>query len=461
MANASVSGHPSQQAAAAALAQDAHSSFPPVMTNEILQVLGELGLAVTADDIAKPTLAVTTKVFMAFLDSLSGTNQEWIEERAKMVNQLDYREIYPDGLYWRIFYRELNELFIISQLRDFAFSDITRPQSKRFKRQLSALINFWRFKSDRMHEFEEFANEEIEREARRDELLRIAQVKRARIEEIKAQREAEREAVLALRQQNQASRETLMDLKTEQKKLMDDMEALKKEKQDLLTKQTDLLYQIQISSTEIRKLHSRIISSPKKLKGNLDMMHTQLNSDKKELSGEERRQRALELKRDVMMALETELKACVTLLETLDGEKSRIVKVRRERDEIQDIIEQHQTEIRDAEMKVTQLKRQIQSHTDRLQRLHKGFEDKRAAYEAKTESINAALTDLNRRKAEMMEKAKAKTGETNELVAEFDQLQAEYQAFCNERAQERNNICHLAEVYMVNIARAREIAFDV
>ncbi|KAK0527942.1 kinetochore-associated Ndc80 complex subunit nuf2 [Tilletia horrida] len=441
-------------------AQDASSSFPLLNTAEILPVLGELGLTISAEDIAKPTLAVTTKVFMAFLDSLSGSNQEWIEERAKMVNQLDYREIYPDGLYWRIFYRELNELLIASQVRDFAFSDIARPQTKRFKRQLSALVNFWRFKQDRMTEFVEIANEEIERETRRDNLLQQVELKRARIAEIKAQREAEREAVLALRAQNQAGKDVLMQLKLEQKKLMDRMEQLRKEKQELLQRQTDLHYQIQLAITDIRKLSGRTVTSPKKLKGSLDQMHEQLVSAKKDMAADEQTARALESKRDVLMGLESELKACITLLESLEVEKNRIAKERNMRDKVQEAIEQCQTDIRDADTVASQVTRQISSASDRQQRLKKAYDDKRAAYKAKMESTNAALLDLNRRKAEMMEKAKAKNRETAALEAEFDRLQEEYQAFCNERMQERNSICALAEFYMVSIARARHIDFD-
>ncbi|KAK0556600.1 kinetochore-associated Ndc80 complex subunit nuf2 [Tilletia horrida] len=453
-------GASSNAAAQGTLVQEVNSSFPLVKPAEILQVLAELGLTITEHDIAKPTLAITTKTFMAFLDSLSGCNQEWIEERAKMVNQLDYREIFPDGLYWRIFYRELNELFIASQLRDFAFSDITRPQSKRFKRQLSALINFWRFKSDRLQEFDNFANEEVEREARRNELLRVAQLKRARIEDIRAQREAERDSVLMLRKQNQASAETLKALKEEQSKRLNHMETLKKEKQDLLQKQTDLQYQIQLTVTDIRKLNGRIISSPKKLKGDLEHMSQQLLSCKADLDGEEKRARSLESKRDVMIALETELQACVSLLETLENEKNRIVEERRARDRTLEVIEQYRTQIRDADTILSQLRRQIQSATERLQRLKRGFDEKRSAYASKLQVTSASLNDLNRRKTEMMEEAKAKNRETAELEAEFDKLQEEYELFCNERMQERNTICHLAEVYIIGISRARDIEID-
>ncbi|KAE8211961.1 hypothetical protein CF319_g2607 [Tilletia indica] len=458
MANASTSLNPGQLAASAA--QDSHTSFPIVKNSEILQVLGELGLAVTADDIARPTLAVTMKCFIAFLDALSGTSSEWLEERARMVNQLDYKEIYPDGLYWRLFYRDIYTLLVLSEVRDFAYSDITRPQTKRFKRQLSALINFWRFRSDRVHEFEEIANEETERENTRIEKRQLEEMKALRVSALRAQREAERDTALQLRNQNGGFQAELVQLKVVQKKLLEDLDVAKKEKADAIQKLTDESYQMALVTTEIRKLNGRIISSPKKLKGSLNHLQQQLVNDKAELIAEERRSRALESKRDVLMGLETEMKACNALLETLDDERSRIVELRAERDKIQDRIEQYQTEIGDAEAKRAQYIRQSQSAEDRLQRLHKGYDEKRSAYQAKMEAAVAALHDLNQRKTELMEKAKAKNLETADLEAEFDRMQEDYKNFQNERMQERNAICHLAEVYIVGICRAREIPID-
>ena len=46
-------------------------------------------------------------------------------------------------------------MMVAAQVFDFHLQDLTRPQSKRFKRDLCALINFFRFRSDRLAEFDE------------------------------------------------------------------------------------------------------------------------------------------------------------------------------------------------------------------------------------------------------------------------------------------------------------------
>lgn len=55
-------------------------------------------------------------------------------------------------------------------VHDFQLQDLTRPTPKRFKRHMSALVNFFRFRSDRLAEFDELVLETEEMENRRIEL---------------------------------------------------------------------------------------------------------------------------------------------------------------------------------------------------------------------------------------------------------------------------------------------------
>ena len=53
-----------------------YTSFPAVSTEELLSVLHELNLSITAEDVARPQGAMVQKVYLAFLDTLAGTMQE-------------------------------------------------------------------------------------------------------------------------------------------------------------------------------------------------------------------------------------------------------------------------------------------------------------------------------------------------------------------------------------------------
>ncbi len=66
-------------------------------------------------------------------------------------HSLSHPELYTDALPEIKFFCLLSKLMTICGNSDFGFKDLQAPQSKRFKRQLSAVINFLKFKEDMQH----------------------------------------------------------------------------------------------------------------------------------------------------------------------------------------------------------------------------------------------------------------------------------------------------------------------
>lgn len=66
---------------------------------------------------------------------------------------------------------------------DFTLQDLTRPEPKRFRRHLSALINFVRFRADRVIEVDQFEAESNELVDRLNQLVEETEHTKARIEE--------------------------------------------------------------------------------------------------------------------------------------------------------------------------------------------------------------------------------------------------------------------------------------
>lgn len=64
---------------------------------------------------------------------------------------LTHPELYDDALPEIKFFCLLSKLMKICGNHDFGFKDLQAPQSKRFKRQLSAVINFLKYKEDMQH----------------------------------------------------------------------------------------------------------------------------------------------------------------------------------------------------------------------------------------------------------------------------------------------------------------------
>jgi hypothetical protein len=82
---------------------------------------------------------------------------------SSVIKNNNYPELYIDALPEIKFFILLTKLMTICGNTDFGFKDLQLPQSKRFKLQLSAVINFLKFKEDMQHLVEQ-GQDEVRRE---------------------------------------------------------------------------------------------------------------------------------------------------------------------------------------------------------------------------------------------------------------------------------------------------------
>ena len=107
------------------------------------------------------------------------------------------------------------EMMVCATIHDFCLQDMTRPSKIRFKRQLSALHNFWGHRHDRLVEFEDLTE--------RSEALLVE----------RDQEKAEEEEVKEILAHNEVLNNTLMKLKREQETGLRDLEALTDKKEQM------------------------------------------------------------------------------------------------------------------------------------------------------------------------------------------------------------------------------------
>lgn len=82
---------------------------------------------------------------------------------SSVIKNNNYPELYIDALPEIKFFILLTKLMTICGNTDFGFKDLQLPQYKRFKLQLSAVINFLKFKEDMQHLVEQ-GQDEVRRE---------------------------------------------------------------------------------------------------------------------------------------------------------------------------------------------------------------------------------------------------------------------------------------------------------
>ncbi|WFD35400.1 kinetochore-associated Ndc80 complex subunit nuf2 [Malassezia cuniculi] len=427
--------------AAAPSASDAHyTSFPAVRTDELLAVLHEMGVQVTAEDMARPQGAMAQTVYLAFLDTLSGVLPETLERlRAAAMANMEHADMLQDSVGWLIFFREVRAMMEAATVHDFCIQDLTRPQPKRFKRHMSALVNFFRFRSDRLAEFDEMVAETEDLEVQKLDLEdEIAQA-RTHITELRSLRAAEAPEVERLRAENLARSEELLSLKREQNRLLAEVDSLKNSKTALLQRQADTEHTQQQLAAEIAKLEARIATPPEDMAADVAAMEARVAGKRQALAESEQRVRELQGRLDVCTRRTNDIASLLGVIENVRTEMERQASEARALDAARSALASAESENGALAQRCEQLERQLGLGAERLARTKASLEEQRAAGRARLEALHERLQEVARARRERAAKIEACASECAALEARLEAMLQSHEAYYARMQLEKDN----------------------
>lgn len=195
-------------------------------------------------------------------------------------------------------------MMMAATINDFSVSDLNRPQAKRFKRQMSGLVNFFRFRTDREVEYEDVVHESEVLYDERDELSRSVRELKVQVE----RREAEHKASLAeadvKRRDNAKLKDTLYELRQEQDRLVEEADRGKMRQADLVKRQTEITYRMRLIDEELDSLNMRVQYSPQDLHSMIHELDGQHGAKAQALAEEEAKGASLAERIAVLSQLE-------------------------------------------------------------------------------------------------------------------------------------------------------------
>ncbi len=139
---------------------DRATSFPILKNSVILQIMEEVEIPLTESELIEPGRCKERirEVFARLLMLCWGMTDESALSAlpSRLTNNKNnskllphyYSQLYAEALPEIKFFSQLSKLMTICGNPDFGFKDLQAPTAKRLKRQLSAVINFLKFKED-------------------------------------------------------------------------------------------------------------------------------------------------------------------------------------------------------------------------------------------------------------------------------------------------------------------------
>ena len=158
-----------------------YSSFPILGNHEIIACLGELDIPLTEQDLLKPHSDTLYRAYEEMVVLLCGESREAMyAPELDAADVLEFPELYEEAIGNLKFTRRLFDLMRRCGVPDFTLRDLTKPEYTRTRRNVSAVINFAKFREEKVAQYEATQGESVAMEQR----YRAAQRKNA---ELKAQ----------------------------------------------------------------------------------------------------------------------------------------------------------------------------------------------------------------------------------------------------------------------------------
>lgn len=253
-------------------------------------------------------------------DSFSQTSMS----EMKYVQSLPHPDMHTDSFSSVKFFLACQRFMKICGNSDgFSFNDLGAPDKKRFRRQLSAAINFIKFREDRLVLYAELHDQ-------REELLQgLQEVKGEKNDLAKALVEAKKEAQKRWDEVNVIDADCA-DMEAEiaqqnklQRNLRGESEELKKQANRLKDQIATAELALQEMEAEERKLLPKIVDSPDELQMKIAELNVQLEQEKKRLKEAEGEVKVAETRVKNVTRAMGDISAAITLMDELAVEKRK------------------------------------------------------------------------------------------------------------------------------------------
>jgi len=347
--------------------------FPILKNAEIIECLSEAGIDITESELTEPHRHKdkVKSIFLSLVELGLGFNEDHFKNlssaQMKYRQSLPYPDLHEDSFCNFKFFRACQKFQRVCGNEDgFGLIDLGAPTKMRFKRQLSAAINFIKFREDRLVLYAEL------HEQREELLVGLDEVKRekAKLEQdlLQAKAEADKrwdEAKFIENDCGELQGEIAQQNKL-QRSLRGESEELKKQASLLKDKIATAELAFKEMEAEERKLLPKVVDSPDALKMQIAELNVRLSQEKTRALEAEQEVRLVDLRVRNVTKAQNDIALATKLADEMMSEQGRFEKLAEEVDDIQQVIDANHD-------KVKKLEQVRNNHKTKLEQIGKCF----------------------------------------------------------------------------------------
>jgi len=422
-----------------------HYSFPILSMSELLVCLGELQVPLSEEQLKKPSAEHIRRVFEQLLEFLMGVSHEELSQPVfAAMELLQFPELHEDSISLIAFHRAMQKLMNACGIHDFSMRDYLHPEFQRLRRIFSGIVNFAKFREERMARFEELLAQSETLASNRAQLEEEHATLRAELDKLHAARKAEQPEVDALEEQIAKHAAQMNGMNSTQATLQDELRQLKTANTEISAKLAEATHSVLNEKEEVCKLQAQVVQSPDRVKRDIAEMQENLEREKENVASMNTRTRTLSQRAGGLEQCHAEMTRLAKIMAECEREMTRAK-------ELQDEVHEqhaHQREQHSEMQKLSQAQthsgRQVRSVEERLQRVKKQTQTRRLDSQSVLEQLQQELQDVEREReavAQRMVANDAMVAHTSRKIADMKMAHdADMEALRNKYAELESHV---------------------
>lgn len=331
---------------------------------------------------------------------------------------------------------------------DFSIRDVAKPEHTRLRIILSALINYARFREERMGDLDELMDNNDKTLENYKSLIRKNHELESQIEKINIALNNQNFTLDELHKNNEDLENELRNLRIIQKQLTDDHENYKSEKTGLINELENQSALYIETEKDLEQIRPYIKESPESVK---ELIQKMKDSEAKETNVLRKLEQSL---RDMNISLESFqilIQDLSNLQKTLQDLKSEAIRNKSYDENLRSLksqINQTKEQANDYNRKISQLERQLKHNEDRIAKLKVFYSEKMKSLDEKLTNQAIEFNDVKSQKNVDDIELTKKEAQINDWMNKISDIQKQYEFECKDANFEFEKLNSKIQMYI-------------
>jgi kinetochore protein Nuf2 len=433
----------------------------PILTADDIQVcMNDLELdGTTVEKILKPKPAFAKTVYECLAEYCMSVTRE-------QMNQADFAslgamelvqnpELHEQSIPTVTYFRHMQRLMLASQIPDFSYlEDVIRPNPQRFIRNVSAIINFAKFREERLETHNTMTARTAELVEEKEHQLVEQDLLKQQIEEARAVYSKEQTTIVAAKERNMELKNQIEQKKQAYESEKTDLRDMKDTLSKLKAEDQAVQFQLLNVEEENEKYTTQVVNSPERIRAELRQMEEDL---RRLVSSNVHDESTKHAKEHRLTEIEKAMKIMTKVSGMMEGAISDMTAykdVKKEMTTTKESIEQMNDEVRELDSMKIMKEREVLQAKDKLVKITK-------TRKLKLELSQQALDQAQKEYDTMLKSRNEATDDENRVRTEIDDIRRQRNKVAADYIAERDNVVNTYNDLQTSVNQYHDRLFGV